>query len=318
MIEQWKEKYNLEVKENEPLSNHTTFKIGGPAKYFVQVNNKVDLRRALQLAIDNKLKYLILGGGSNVLVSDSGFDGLIINVNEGDYEVKGDKVLVFAGNYWPKFVNQVIQNGLEGLEFSGNIPGSVGGCVRGNAGAYGQGVGDFVFEVEVLVVGDNEVSLKKLTQAECEFEYRESIFKKQSNLIISEVVFHLKPETKSIEERLKEVAAEGATRCAKQPLRYPSAGCSFVNVVYDDSLAQYKDWESNGKIAAARFIDAAGLKGTQIGQAKISEEHVNFIINLGGATANDVIQLYSLVKMKVRDQFGVQLQEEVQYVGFDF
>ncbi|OGF31954.1 UDP-N-acetylenolpyruvoylglucosamine reductase [Candidatus Falkowbacteria bacterium RIFOXYD2_FULL_35_9] len=316
MLDKLKLDYGLDFRGNQSLAEFTTFKIGGPAKYFVEVGNRVDLQKALQAAVDNKLKYFIIGGGSNLLVSDDGIDGLVILLRGEKTEINGSEIQVFAGNNWPKFVQFTINSGYEGLEFSGNIPGTVGGAVRGNAGAYGKGVGDFVKEVEVLVVNDKEVSLKILNKQECEFEYRESIFKKNLNYVVAEVVFTLPKTGRSKELQQKEIAEEAKMRCGKQPLKYPSAGCSFKNVIFSDQMLQYKGWETHGKIAAGKFIEEAGLKGKQIGGAKISDEHANFIVNTGNATASDVVQLISLIKMKVRDEFGVQLEEEVQYVGF--
>jgi len=177
-------------------------------------------------------------------------------------------------------------------------------------------VGDFVTKVMAVDLSHGG-EFKELTYDDCQFEYRESLFKKNLDLMIAEVTFKLKPATKNQAELLKQVHEEGQTRCAKQPLKYPSAGCSFKNVIYTDELSQYKDWETHGKLPAARFIESAGLKGKQIGGAKISDEHTNFIINVDHASASDVVQLISLVKMKVRDEYGVQLEEEVQYVGFN-
>ena len=309
--------YGLDFRVQEPLASHTTYRIGGPAEYYVEVKNETGLRQAIQAALDNQLAYFILGNGSNVLVSDDGFPGLVIRLIEGSSQTMETGIKVFAGNAWPKLVRQTIAAGFEGLEFSANIPGAVGGMIRGNAGAYGKGVGDFVKAVEALIINGTEVSLKIYNQAECEFAYRESLFKKNPQIIIANVTFELPRATREPETLLREIAEENATRCAKQPLRYPSAGCSFKNLEYSEAFAQYREWASNGKIAAGKFIDVAGLKGKSIGGAKISEEHANFIINFDGtATASDVIQLISLVKMTVRDQFGVELEEEIQYVGF--
>lgn len=316
MIEQLKIKLGDKVRENVSLKDFASFKIGGPANYFVEVFNKNELRQALEAARELKCDYYILGGVSNTLISDNGYDGLIIKLSDAPIEISGNMITAFAGVKWPKLVIEAINAGLEGFEFSANIPGSVGGSVRGNAGAYGKSVGDFVKEVEVLVVEDKEISLRKFTKEDCQFDYRESIFKQHQNWVISEVIFELKKSEKSKEELLKEIKNEAASRVAKQPLNYPSAGCTFKNVVYNDDLVKYKDWVSNGKIAAGKFIDEAGLKGTQIGGAKVSEEHANFIINFNNATASDVLQLISLIKTKVRDEFGVQLQEEIVYLGF--
>jgi UDP-N-acetylmuramate dehydrogenase len=316
MIEKLKDKLGDKARENVSLKEFTSFKVGGPAKYFVEVDNKNDLRKALDAARELKLAYYVLSGASNVLVSDNGFDGLVIKLADAKPEIKGNLIKAFAGVKWPKLVIEAINSGLEGLEFSANIPGSVGGSVRGNAGAYGQGVGDFVKDVEILVVNENEISLKTLSKQDCEFAYRESIFKKNPNWIISEAVYELNKSQRPKDELIKEIKKEAATRCAKQPLKYPSAGCTFKNVVYTEDLVKYKDWASNGKIAAGKFVDEAGLKGKQIGGAKVSEEHANFIINVDNATASDIVQLISLVKTKVRDEFGVQLEEEIVYVGF--
>ncbi|MBT4722511.1 UDP-N-acetylmuramate dehydrogenase [Candidatus Falkowbacteria bacterium] len=307
----------LEVKENEPLKNHTTFKIGGPAKFFVEVQSKDELFKSLKAARELNLKYLILGGGSNVLVSDDGFDGLVIKLNNNEIEIKGSQVTVFAGNNLKNTINQAMKENLGGLEFAANIPGTVGGAVRGNAGAYGKGVGDYVEQVEVIVLGEKEVSLKVLTKDDCEFDYRESLFKKNENWIISEVVLVL--ESKSQEDIQKEqesIDADWKKRCGSQPYDTPSAGCTFKNIIYTDELLKYKDWETHGKVPAGRFIEEADLKGKKIGGAMVSEKHSNFIVNFDNATADDVVQLISFVKTRVRDEFGVQLQEEVQYIGF--
>jgi len=317
MIEQLKQKLGNQVQENISLKQYTTFKIGGPAKFFIEVKNKQDLQKALQAAKDLSLPFFILGGGSNVLINDDGFDGLVIRLTDGEPEIKDNQVIAFAGINWPGLVIKTINTGLTGLEFSANIPGTVGGAVRGNAGAFGQGVGDFIKEVEVLNITDHEISLKIMSHDECNFDYRQSIFKINPNLIITEAIFELKTSEKPAAQVLDEIRQEKQGRCAKQPLQYPSAGCVFVNIPYTDELSQYKDWQINGKIPAARFIDEAGFRGKQIGGAKVSDEHANFIINLGNSTASDVIQLISLIKMKVRDEYGVQLMEEIQYVGFD-
>lgn len=305
----------LAVLENEPLKNHTTFKIGGPAKYFVRAKDKNELFQAVRAAKKLDLPFFILGSGSNVLASDEGFDGLVINANDGNIDIKGNRAIVFAGVGLREFVLQTIENNLSGLDFAGNIPGTVGGAVRGNAGAFGKGVGDFASEVEALKISDHEVSLIKLQKDECQFNYRDSIFKHDNNLIVSEVTFELVKD-ENAKAKLADIGKELQDRKVKQPYEFPSAGCVFKNVIYTDALEKYKEWMKMGKIAAAKFIDEAGLKGFKIGGAKVSEKHANFVINENNATASDVIQLISLVKMKVRDEFGVQLEEEIQYVGF--
>lgn len=304
----------LPVLADEPLKKYTTFKIGGPAKFFVVVNDKAHLFKAVKAAVDLHIPFIILGGGSNVLIADSGIDGLVIKLEPGEMEVRGGRVTVFAGNLLGQFIREAVKSGLGGLEFAANIPGTIGGAVYGNAGAYGKGVGDFVDEVEVIVV-DGEVGLKILNKEECEFAYRESIFKKNKNWIVSEVAFALEKDA-SGEEKLAQIDAEWKKRLCSQPLDLPSAGCSFKNILYTDELKKFEAWAVKGKLPAAKFIEEAGLKGQKIGGAMVSDKHANFILNFDSATADDVIQLISLVKTKVRDEFNVQLEEEVQYLGF--
>ncbi|MEK7511796.1 MAG: UDP-N-acetylmuramate dehydrogenase [Patescibacteria group bacterium] len=316
-------KIGLPVLVNEPLRNYTTFKIGGPAKFFVKVNNAVDLQKALNAAMEFKLPFFILGGGSNVLVSDKGFDGLVIRLESAELAFEGNKVRVFGGNNWSDFVRKTIDNGLTGLEFGANIPGTVGGAIYGNAGAYGQGVGDYVFEIEIIsydtrTVGTEQCSaptVRVLSKNECVFGYRDSIFKKNKDWVIAEATFELKTDANS-QEKFKKIKDEYEIRCASQPLNFPSAGCSFKNVVYNEELAKFKEWEVKGKLPAARFIEEADLKGMKIGGAMVSDKHANFIINFNNAKADDVVQLISLVKTRVRNEFGVQLEEEIQYIGF--
>jgi UDP-N-acetylmuramate dehydrogenase len=307
----------LDVKENEPLSKHTTFKIGGPAKFFVVVDSKDKLFKALQAVKELDLPFLILGGGSNVLISDVGFDGLVIKLQDSEIKVDNNQVTAFAGNNLKNTINQAMKDNLGGLEFAANIPGTVGGAVRGNAGAYGKGVGDYVAQIEVIVIGDKEVGLKVLAKDDCQFDYRESIFKKNENWIISEVVLNLENKNKEdIQKEQTAIDADWQKRCGSQPYDTPSAGCTFKNIIYTDDLVKYKDWETHGKLPAGKFIEEADLKGKKIGGAMVSEKHSNFIVNFNNATADDVVQLISLVKTKVRNEFGVQLQEEVQYIGF--
>ena len=316
MKEELMKKTGLEVIENEPLRNHTSFRIGGPAKFFVRVANKIELYKTLQACYELGLDYFLLGGGSNVLISDKGFDGVVIKTEKGQIEIKNNLVTAFAGTNLMYMIREVIKSGLGGLEFAANIPGTVGGGVRGNCGAYGKGIGDYVKEVEIIVIDQGEVYLKILTKDECEFAYRESIFKKNHNWVVAEIRFELKNDDQA-EEKMKEIKAEWGIRCAKQPLTYPSAGCSFKNILFDPKEHDnYKDWEIKGKLPVARFIEESDLKGTKIGGAMVSDKHCNFIVNIDNASADHVVQLISLVKTRLRDKFGINVEEEVQYIGF--
>ncbi len=316
MQEELKELTKLDILVNEPLKNHTTFRVGGPASYFVKVKDKGELLLALKAAKQKNLPYFILGGGSNVLVSDKGFDGLVINVLTGDFGIKGNTVTAFAGAILSQVIRGANKENLGGLEFAANIPGTIGGGVRGNCGAYGKGVGDFVKQVEAICLDGDEVTLKILDKEACLFSYRDSIFKKKPEWIIAEVVLELTSCAVPTEE-LQKMDAEWEQRCAKQPLDLPSAGCTFKNLNFNgQEHEKYTGWQANGKLAAGKFIEESGLKGMRIGGAMISDKHSNFIVNVDNATADDIIQLISLVKTRIRNEFGVQLDEEIQYVGF--
>jgi len=316
MKEELQKLIGVEVLQSEPLKNHTTFRVGGPAKYFVKVKNKAELYTALKAAKAKSLPYFVLGGGSNVLVADKGFDGLVINTLPGELSIKGKIVTAFAGNILSQLIRAANKEKLGGMEFAANIPGTVGGGVRGNCGAYGKGVGDFVKQVEAICLDGNEFSLKVLDNEQCQFAYRESIFKQKPEWIIAEVILELL-ECSIAAEELKKMDAEWEQRRSKQPLELPSAGCTFKNLNFNNQEHEkYTGWQTNGKLAAGKFIEESGLKGMKIGGAMISDKHANFIVNTGNASADDIIQLISLVKTRIRNEFGVQLDEEIQYVGF--
>ncbi|MBI5254632.1 UDP-N-acetylmuramate dehydrogenase [Candidatus Falkowbacteria bacterium] len=291
------------VKENEPLAKYTTFKIGGPAKFFIEVDSADLLVEAIQWVKKNNKKFFVIGAGSNLLIDDKGFDGLIIRLNGGEIKIADNQVKAFAGASLAAMIRKTIEAGLTGLEFAANIPGAVGGAVRGNAGAYGKGVGAFVEKVEALFVDTME--LKWLSREECEFGYRDSLFKKKDGIIIVNVEFKLPRAEVDPAQTLALIQKEWNERQLKQPLEYPSAGCAFVNIE-----------ATNGKIAAGGLIEKCGLKGKKIGGAQISEKHANFIINVDNAKAEDVIALIALVKDTVKQRFGVELREEIQYLNF--
>jgi UDP-N-acetylmuramate dehydrogenase len=302
-------------KENISLSKYTTFKIGGDAKYFFIANNSDELIKAISDAQKKKLNYIVLGGGSNVLVSDVGFDGLVtINKNDG-IEFQKEKVIAGSGTILMNLVHKSIEKGLTGLEWAVGIPGTVGGAVRGNAGAYRGQTSDNISKVEVLRNGKKIILDKK----DCDFGYRQSIFQTNNDLILS---VELKLKTGDKAESQKKIKELLEDRKNKQPLEFPSAGSVFKNVLIDsninlDKLRNLpKEYLEYKKIPAAWLIDSLDIKGKTIGGAQISSKHANFIINTGKATANDVIQLISYIKMQVRDKYDIELQEEVEYVGF--
>ena len=302
-------------QQNISLSKYTSFKIGGNAKYFFISNNSDELSKAITDAQKKKMNYIVLGGGSIVLVSDSGFDGLvIINKNDG-IDFQKEKVIAGSGTILMNLVHKSIEKGLTGLEWSVGIPGTVGGAVRGNAGAYRGQMSDNISKVEVLRDG----KIISLDKKECEFGYRQSIFQTNTDLILSAKLQLQKGDRAESEKKIKELFED---RKNKQPLEYPSAGSVFKNVMIDhninlDKLLNLpKEYLEYKKIPAAWLIETLDIKGKTIGGAQISSKHANFIVNIGKATANDVIQLISYIKMLVRDKYGIELQEELEYIGF--
>jgi len=317
MILQFEELLGKKVKLDEPLSKYTTFKIGGPAKYFFIAQSNEDLVRAVTFAKKLKLPFYILGNGSNLLISDSGFNGLVILNKASDILFKKDnKVVADAGVMFTDLINKTIDQGLTGLEWGIGIPGTIGGCVRGNAGAYGGQMADNLIGVEIMKGGKQFV----LKNEQCKFGYRESVFKHNNDLIISAEFQLHKGDKKQSLAKIKEILK---TRNAKLP-EFPSAGSVFKNIMINsENIEQIKnlrnlpqEYLERKKIPAAWLIETLDLKGYKIGDAQISDKHANFIVNIGKATANDVLQLISYIKMKVRDELGIQLREEIEYVGF--
>lgn len=306
----------INLQKNYPLKDLTTFKIGGSADYFYLAKDIAGLKDALQWAVQNKLKVLALGGGSNLVFPDEGYRGLVIKLDFQKLEIADNKVTVGAGVMLQNLIAETLNHGLTGLEFAAGIPGSVGGAIRGNAGTYGQDMSNVVVSITYLIPATAEI--KTCIGQECNFSYRHSSFK-ESNYIIAEAELQLNrgdvgESQKIINDRLRVRQTEHPTE--------PSAGCVFKNIKFEDvdleklkakdlDLAKFEKYK---KIPAGYLVELLGLKGKVIGGAQVSPKHGNYIINTGSATTEDVIQLVSLIKMKVRDTYGVQLQEEVQFV----
>jgi UDP-N-acetylmuramate dehydrogenase len=306
----------LKIKEKISLKEYTTFKIGGPARYFFVAKNKEDLKNTILWAKKKKLPFFILGGGSNVLFSDNGFKGLIIKLQNTQYKIRNTKIVAEAGVPLQKLVLETAKKGLSGLENLAGIPGTLGGAIWGNAGAFGREIGDLVEEVKVLDVRGSKLEVKKLKKEDCKFGYRNSIFKKRKNWIILEATLKLKRgKKKEIEEKIKEILK---LRKEKQPLEFPSAGSVFKNVpiekVPKKIREKFKEKIKDGFLPAGVLIEAARLKGYQIGGAKISEKHANFIVNTGEAKAMDVLKLIELIKKRVKKKFKIELKEEIVLV----
>jgi UDP-N-acetylmuramate dehydrogenase len=330
----------LKIKKNVILAPYTTFRIGGPAKYFVEVENEKELLEALKYAQENNLEFFILGGGSNILVSDKGFNGIVIYNRITNYELRitENKLECGAGLQLSRAVKLVAENSLSGLEWAAGIPGTIGGAIRGNAGAFGSAIADSIESVKAIEISNspnylisdqipspksqipNKFKILNYKKSDCKFSYRNSIFKQNQNLIILSCVLKLQKANKG--EIMAEINENIRKRLEKQPKEL-SVGSFFKNPLIEDKELIKKfelDQElkcKDNKIPAGWLIRQAGLSGKKIGGAMVSEKHANFIVNAGDATAEDVIMLVSLIKQQVRDKFGIELNEEVQYVGFN-
>ncbi|XOA42566.1 MAG: UDP-N-acetylmuramate dehydrogenase [Candidatus Nealsonbacteria bacterium] len=295
-----------EIQFNIPLKGHTSFRIGGPAKYFFEAKTKKDLILALKTSKKLKLSFYILGGGSKLLVSDKGFRGFIIKVQNSKFKVQNCTIFAEAGLSLEKLTKIAAKKSLTGLEWSAGIPGTVGGAVRGNAGAWEKSMGDIIKEVEVFDVEKQKII--NLNNKKCKFSYRNSIFKKNPNLVILSCQIKLrKGNRKKSEEEMKSYLDY---RREHHPLEFPTAGSIFENIPYDKKSKRKKP----EAIPSGRIIEDCGLAGKKIGNVRISKKHSNFIINLGNGKAKDVKKLIKLVKLKVKKKFGISLKEELQYL----
>lgn len=303
------------VQKDILLKNHTTFRIGGRAKYFFAARNREDLILAVRAAKRLKLPFFILGAGSNLLVSDRGYNGLVIKTQNLKFktQIHNSKLKIFceAGTPLAKLVKLSIEKGYSGLEWAAGIPGTVGGAICGNAGAFGKSMESIVKEIEAFDVKSGKV--KVLKNKDCKFAYRDSIFRRNKNLIIISATVHLKRGNKGkIKNKTKEYLNY---RKRNQPLNFPSAGSVFINAPgFSAGQLGEKDKSSSSAFAAARLIEKCGLKGRRIGRVKISEKHANFIVNLGQGKAKDVKKLINLIKQMVKRKFGIVLKEEIRFL----
>ncbi len=303
------------IQENVSLAAYTTLKIGGPAKYFVIAKTIPEILQAIAWAKSQQIPICLLGNGSNTIIADRGVDGLVVIARNDQLEWTDNRVVAGAGVKLGQLVAAALQHGLGGLSWLIGVPGTVGGSIYGNAGAgmTEDYFGKFIVHVDGVKTDGTPV---KYTQAECEFGYRDSRFKREDTIIL-QATFEL-PRIDQNDER-KILAAKSAHKNKTQPLTLASAGCMFMNApVQVEKLPQELRAfiNPNGTISAWRLIVFVGLQGKHIGQMQISPLHASFMINLGGGTADQAVQLLSLVKQQVRDKLGVQLHEEIQYVGF--
>ena len=287
---------NEKVRINEPMNRHTTFRIGGPADYFLLPSSSEEVKGILEICKEESLQYFILGNGSNLLVSDEGYRGVIIQLyrNYGGLTVEGTEIRAGAGVLLSQIAATARNESLTGFEFAGGIPGTLGGAVVMNAGAYGGELKDVLKEAVVM---DREGNIFTVPVEKLAMGYRTSLVKTAGYLVLEVVISLKKGSQEEIRDTMKDLADR---RISKQPLEYPSAGSTFKRPeVY----------------FAGKLIMDAGLRGYQVGGAQVSEKHCGFVINKGNATAADVCRLMADVQAKVQEQFGVTLEPEVKFLG---
>lgn len=285
----------IKYKLNEPMCAHTSFKIGGPADIFAEPKNKTELVALLEKASELNIKIFILGKGSNLLISDSGIEGAVLSLSGmNGIEVAGSELTAIAGTALSEVCRAAAENGLSGLEFAYGIPGSAGGALFMNAGAYGGEMADTVKSAEFA---DLHGKTGRIERADMQLGYRTSIFK-SSDMVVTSVTFALEKGDKAdIEAAMNDYIGR---RKAKQPLEYPSAGSTFKR--------------PDGYFAGA-LIERNGLKGTSVGGAMVSEKHAGFVINYNNASCKDVKKLIEKIKQTVKAADGVDLEPEVIFAG---
>lgn len=285
------------VKRDEPLANHTTIKIGGPADLFIEPSSVDNLKKVMTVVEKHNLNWRAIGRGSNLLVSDKGIEGVVIKLGQGldHLEINGTEIIAGGGHSLVSLSTLISRKGLAGLEFASGIPGSVGGAVYMNAGAHGSDISNILTRAHILF---NDGSMEWLTNEEMEFSYRTSILQKKRPGIVVEAVFQLtegeRTEIVALMQKNKDY------RKVTQPWNFPCAGSIFRN-----PLPNY----------AGKLVEIAGLKGYKIGGAEISQMHGNFIVNAGNATAGDVLALIEHVKDTIYSLYQIKMETEVEIIG---
>lgn len=285
-----------QIQIEEPMRNHTTFRVGGPAEFFVQPKTAEEVQGLVGLCKEREIPYYIVGNGSNLLVSDQGFRGVIIQIFKemSQIQIEGELVKAQAGALLSAIASKALEAGLAGFEFAAGIPGALGGACVMNAGAYGKEMKDVLREVTVLTP---EGEVLAIPDEKLELGYRTSIIAKKGYIVLEAVIRLQKGEKEEIKARMDELKEK---RITKQPLEYPSAGSTFKR--------------PQGHFAG-QLIQEAGLKGFTLGGAAVSEKHAGFVINQNGATASEIYGLCMEVKRRVQEQSGVELELEVKLLG---
>lgn len=286
------------ILKNEPMSKHTSLKIGGIADYFIKVKTINELKKLLEFTNKNQIPTTIVGNGTNLLVKDGGIRGVVIKLELIEFKIKktAHEVLITVGSGMTlaALAAVALREEISGLEFLSGIPGTIGGAIRMNAGAYGSEMKDIVVKTRYMTY---DGKIKTLDLEEHEFEYRNSIFSKMDVIIIDTTIKTKKGNREEIEAKINEFAT---ARKTSQPLEYPNAGSTF---------------KRQEGVITAKLIDECGLKGFCIGDAEVSTKHAGFIVNKGKATAKDVLELVEYVKKEIKNKYGLDLELEILVIG---
>ena len=281
---------------DEPMSKHISFRVGGPADILVKPSSEDQIKDILTFAKKENIPYLIIGNGSNLLVRDGGIRGIVIKIAENlnDFAIEGTTVTAQSGAMLSFMGKAIMRNNLTGFEFAAGIPGTLGGAIAMNAGAYGGEMKDIVKSVRLI---DSQGNIVELSNEEMQFAYRKSILSKEEYIVLSAVMELKEGNYEEIRDIMKDLTNK---RVTKQPLNLPSAGSTFKR--------------PEGYFAA-KLIEDCGLKGLTLRGAQVSDKHCGFVVNLGGAQAKDILDLIYVVKSTVYSKFGVMLEEEVKILG---
>lgn len=301
----------ISVQENVPLASLTTFGIGGAAKYFVEVKSEAEIQEAIQWTKEKCVPFVVVAGGSNLLVPDKGLNALVIRVAGNDFSFTGNTLEAEPGCTLLSLIRAAGEKGLGGWEKLAGIPGTIGGAVRGNAGAFGPEIKDFVDHVRALNIETGET--KEFSNAKCTFSYRNSFFKQNPNWIVTRIFLNL--ESVDSSESTREAGATIAEREKRHIQNVRAAGSYFMNPVAPANIVEMFEREKQvksrgGRVPAGWLIEKAEMKGISVGDAQSSNQHPNYIVNNGNATAEQVRELAEKIKQAVKEQFGVQLTEE--------
>lgn len=311
-MDEVKKHFGDKLEENFPLYTLTTVQTGGSAEGLVRVGSELELIDAVEFLKKSGVKFLVVGGLSNLLFADKGFDGIIVKNENGGLNENGATVVAYGGTILQGLVDFTIEKGLSGLHKMTGIPGTVGGAIYGNAGAYGQTISDFITSANVLREGKKI----RLSKSDCKFDYRNSLFKKTKDLILSAEFRLEKADEKSLQEESKKVLDQ---RLEKYHPGLKSPGSFFMNVYVDQIPAQGlkmipKDKIRNGRVHVGWILESVGAKGSKVGGVHVASYHGNLFINQDHGTSADYINLAKELSKKVKEKYGVNLIPEVQLI----